>query len=427
MALSKFTNTIPLSETTKFIVDNRGKTAPTASTGIALIATNCVTNEHLYPLYERLRYVSQETYDTWFRSHPQAGDILLTNKGSQNGAICLVPDPVDFVIAQDMVALRANENVIDALYLFAALRSPYVQSQIKNLDVSGVIPHFKKTDFDKLHLPYPDRKTQEFIGRFYFDLSYKIEVNRRMNRTLNAIATSMFNDWFVDFGPTRTKADGTAQYLRSDLWVLFPDDLDNEGKPKEWRKEVLGSEFKLTMGQSPPGNTYNTEGDGLPFFQGRTDFGFRYPRRRMFCTAPTRTAEADDTLVSVRAPVGDLNMAWEKCCIGRGIAAVRHKSGSRSFTYYAMVAVQEQLRAYEQTGTVFGAINKQQFQALETTAPSPEIIDAYEHTTAPFDSRIRTNTAEIDVLTELRDRLLPKLMSGEMRLKDAEQKVGDAL
>ena len=91
---------IKLSDTTKFIVDNRGKTAPTEETGIALIATNCISNSSLYPTYNNVRYVSQETYDTWFRAHPEPGDIIVTNKGSQNGAICLVPDPFQGHIAR---------------------------------------------------------------------------------------------------------------------------------------------------------------------------------------------------------------------------------------------------------------------------------------------------------------------------------------
>ena len=106
--------TIKLSETTKFIVDNRGKTVPTADTGIPLIATNCIDNRNLYPIYEKLRYVSQDTYDNWFRSHPKPMDIILTLKGSQNGAVNLVPDPVDFCIAQDMVALRVDETLMCA-------------------------------------------------------------------------------------------------------------------------------------------------------------------------------------------------------------------------------------------------------------------------------------------------------------------------
>jgi type I restriction enzyme, S subunit len=219
MMATKF-DTIPLSETTKFIVDNRGKTAPTAETGVALIATNCITNESLYPQYINVRRVSQETYDTWFRAHPEPGDVILTNKGSKNGAICLVPNTVDFVIAQDMMALRANEEVIDPLYLFAALRSPMAQWQIKNLDVSGVIPHFKKTDFDKLHLPFPDMPTQRAIGRIYFDFCAKIELNRRMNATLESLARAIFKSWFVDFDPVRLKSEGRP--LTSETPVTLP-------------------------------------------------------------------------------------------------------------------------------------------------------------------------------------------------------------
>ena len=89
----------PLTDLLEFIVDNRGKTVPTSRTGIALIATNCIRNEYLYPLYEKIRFVSDDTYKTWFRSHPQPGDIIFVNKGTP-GRTALVPDPVDFCIAQ---------------------------------------------------------------------------------------------------------------------------------------------------------------------------------------------------------------------------------------------------------------------------------------------------------------------------------------
>ena len=161
-------DTITLKDALEFVVDNRGKTVPVGKTGIPLIATNCVSNNNLYPEYKTTRYVSQPTYETWFRAHPKPNDILLTNKGSKNGAVCLVPNPVDFCIAQDMVALRANRERIDPSYLFAALRSPLVQSTIKRLNVDSVIPHFKKTDFDKLQIPLPPRKEQEGIGAFIF-------------------------------------------------------------------------------------------------------------------------------------------------------------------------------------------------------------------------------------------------------------------
>ena len=170
--------------------------------------------------------------------------------------------------------------------------------------------------------------------------------------------------------------------------TLFPSTFQDSplGKiPKGWEITTVGEEFNLTMGQSPPGSTYNEEEDGPPFYQGRKDFGFRYPARRVYCNAPTRFAKKGDTLVSVRAPVGDINMAGEKCCIGRGLAATRHKTGSRSYTYYAMQFLREDFALYEAEGTVFGAINKTGFQTLSQLRPSDGIIEAFERLVYPMD------------------------------------------
>jgi len=108
---------------------------------------------------------------------------------------------------------------------------------------------------------------------------------------------------------------------------LFPAMQDSElGEvPEGWGVGTLGDLCDINMGQSPPGTTYNEIGDGLPFYQGITDFGFRFPSRRVYCTAPTRFAEEGDVLLSVRAPVGSLNVADERCAIGRGVAALRLK------------------------------------------------------------------------------------------------------
>jgi type I restriction enzyme S subunit len=273
----------------------------------------------------------------------------------------------------------------------------------------------------------PPIDEQQTIAGILGALDDKIDLNRRMNETLEAMARALFKDWFVDFGPTRAKMEGRPPYLAFDLWALFPDRLDDEGKPEGWRKGSLGGEFSLVMGQSPPGDTYNESGDGMPFFQGRTDFGNRYPKRRVYCTAPTRVADADDTLVSVRAPVGDLNMAWERCAIGRGVGAIRHKDGYRGYTYYALQHLRSALLVFDHEGTVFGAINKSQLAALQVIVPPSQLSDAFEETVMPMDDRIRANIAETTTLTSTRDFLLPKLMSGEIRVRDAEKMVEPAL
>jgi len=249
-------------------------------------------------------------------------------------------------------------------------------------------------------------------------------LNRRMNATLEAMARALFQSWFVDFDPVLAKLDG-RQPARLDpaTAALFPDHLEDSPLghiPKGWKAGTVNDAFNFTMGQSPPGDTYNQEGKGIPFYQGCTDFGFRFPTRRVFCTAPTRYAKAGDTLVSVRAPVGDINMANEDCCIGRGVAAVRHKTGATSFTYHAMANLEPDFAKFEGEGTVFGSINKQNFENLRFVIPPPEIVAAYERQAAPLDEQIYNLEHQSRTLATLRDTLLPKLLSGELSIPNYE-------
>jgi type I restriction enzyme S subunit len=177
-----------------------------------------------------------------------------------------------------------------------------------------------------------------------------------MNETLEEMARALFKSWFVDFDPVRAKMEGRQPAGMDDgTAALFPAEFKDSvlGEiPKGWTAGTVGDDFDITMGQSPPGATYNEVGEGLPFYQGRRDFKFRYPIVRVYCSAPKRTAQYGDALVSVRAPVGDVNMAESVCCVGRGVAAVRHKTGSRSYTYYAMRSLKSYFERFESEGTV---------------------------------------------------------------------------
>jgi len=264
----------------------------------------------------------------------------------------------------------------------------------------AAVPGLNRNDLHKAKVRLPPLEEQRAISHILGALDDRIANLRQTNATLEAMAQALFKSWFVDF-------DGVPpeDMQQSELGLI----------PKGWQVGTIGESFSLIMGQSPPGKTYNDEGIGLPFFQGRTDFGFRYPRNRKFCSKPTRITNSDDTLVSVRAPVGDLNMAWETCCIGRGVAAIRHRSGSRSFTYYAMRAMQDKLQQFEHTGTVFGSINKAEFEKLTVLEPPENRIEAYEEHIKPIDDAIKNNIAQSCTLINLRDTLLPKLISGKLR------------
>ena len=251
-----------------------------------------------------------------------------------------------------------------------------------------------------------------------------------MNETLEGMARALFKSWFVDFEPVRAKMEGrwrpgeSLPGLPAEHYDLFPDRLvDSQlGEiPKGWGVKVLGESFNLTMGQSPPGNTYNDNGQGLPFFQGSTDFGERYPTNRHYCTEPARLAQMEDTLVSVRAPVGAINRAWERCCIGRGVAALRHNSGSATYTYYAIWVAQPEIGQYEHTGTVFGAIGGKQFRALQVLEPPQDTIAEFDRVGQDLDGRIRSNVDESRALATQREALLPRLMSEDMGIGNAIQ------
>ena len=375
---------LPLPEVLSFIVDNRGKTVPTDDNGEhILIATNCIRNENLYPSYEKIRLLSEETYQNWFRAHPISGDIIFVCKGTP-GRTCMVPDPIDFCIAQDMVALRVNDEIIYNKFLLAVLRSREIQEQIANTSVGDVIPHFKKQFFDQLMIPIPPMDVQRKIGDLYFNLAMKEELNKKINKNLQEQAQALYANMFL------------------------------QSISNQWSKGVLSDVAEITMGQSPKGDTYNEDGVGTVFFQGRGEFGFRFPTRRLFTTDPKRMAQSNDVLMSVRAPVGDLNVAYESCCIGRGLAAIRSKDAHQSFVLYTVFSLREKLDMFNGEGTVFGSINRDALNSMPIVIPKKEEMDRFEEIVAPMDATIRDNYEEICRLCAIRDSLLPRLMSGEL-------------
>ena len=187
-----------------------------------------------------------------------------------------------------------------------------------------------------------------------------------------------------------------------------------------WAEGSLSDIANITMGQSPSGSSYNEERIGSVFFQGRAEFGFRFPTIRLYTTEPKRMACANDTLMSVRAPVGDLNVAHTDCCIGRGLAAIHSKTNHQSFVLYTMFSLKKQLNVFNGEGTVFGSINRNSLNDMPILIPPDDTIEAFERVVAPMDAAIRNNFDEICRLQEIRDYLLPKLMSGELDVSDID-------
>ena len=233
--------------------------------------------------------------------------------------------------------------------------------------------------------PFPEQKV---VAEVLSSLDDKIDLLHHQNKTLEDMAQALFRKWFADAG--------------------------NE----EWDIGTLSDEFDFTMGQSPPGASYNEEKQGTPLFQGNADFGFRFPSNRVYTTEPKRFAEKFDTLISVRAPVGEQNMAQERCCIGRGVASFRHKKNKDfyTYTYYKMKSLMNEIKQFNQEGTVFGSISKSDFEKLEIVLPPYDLIQSFQDSAQGIDEKIIFNQSQIHKLENLRDALLPKLMSGDVRV-----------
>lgn len=356
------------------------------------------------------------------------GDVVFTSKGTVGRFAFVREGTPEFVYSPQLCYWRSGDVLrIHPRWLFYWMNGREFYLQFKGVaGQTDMAEYVSLRDQRAMRITLPPLAEQKAIAEVLGALDDKIELNRRMNATLEAMARALFQSWFVDFDPVRAKLDGRQPVGMDEATAaLFPDHLEDSPLghiPKGWKAGTVVEGFHLTMGQSPPGNTYNEEGNGLPFYQGRTDFGFRFPKRRIYCTAPTRYAKPDDTLVSVRAPVGDINMANEDCCIGRGVAAVRHKSGASSFTYHSMANLYHDFARFEAEGTVFGSINKDSFEKLRFVIPPDEIVAAYERQAGPLDEQIRILENQSRTLATQRDTLLPKLLSGELCIKTVLQK-----
>ena len=425
--------TLKLRELLSFVVDNRGKTCPTADRGIPLIATNCVKNEGLYPSFEKVRYVDDTTHLYWFRAHPKPGDLIFVLKGSP-GQVCLTPDPVNFCIAQDMVALRADVRKVDPRYLFAALRSSEMQNSIQNLHVGSMIPHFKKGDFDRLEIPIPDRETQEQIGNIYLALSEKIELNRKTAATLEAMARALYRSWFVDFDPVHAKSEGRPPaHMDPATAALFPDSFGADGLPVGWVRTTIGDVAEIVGGSTPSTKEPAFWEGGAHFWATPKDLSnlgqpvLSETERRVtdegLAQIGSGLSPVGTVLLSSRAPIGYLAIAQVPVAVNQGFIAIRETARISSVEAFCWCYENMDAIHANANGSTFQEISKKNFRPLEYVLAPEDVRAAFKAQVGALFGKLAECCAENQTLATLRDTLLPRLMSGDLRVATAREQV----
>ena len=344
-------------------------------------------------------------------------DIILSARGTV-GALAQLSKPMAF--NQSCYGIRANELAIND-YIYYLLK--HSVSILKKNSYGSVFDTITRETFSRIEVLLPDLKTQKRISEVLGSLDNKIELNEKINQNLDwedyfsicrkiieleeenqnleAQAQAIFKSWFVDFEPFKN-----GKFIDSELGNI----------PEGWRVGRLSDICDITMGQSPSGESLHINSDGAVFFQGRADFGSRFPKNRLYTSEPRRMAKEGSILLSVRAPVGDINIAMDSCCIGRGLASIH--SRNQSFLYYLLQSLRRLFDMYNGEGTVFGAINRDSLRNIKILIPKSEIICEFERIANQIDNNIKNNELQSRRLAQLRDTLLPKLMSGEIDVSD---------
>jgi type I restriction enzyme, S subunit len=339
--------------------------------------------------YDGLAYINERQAQKLNNVSLIEKDILLNITGDSVARVCQVPKSLlPARVNQHVSIIRPIENIANSAFLKYYLLNPRFKNFMLVLSsVGGTRNALTKVMIEDFEITLPNLATQTRIAAILTSLDDKIELNRQTNATLEAMAQTLFQEMCL---PKKGE--------------------DMEG----WREGKLGEVVAINMGQSPAGSSYNQTGEGMIFFQGKAEFGFRFPTIDKYTTEPKKIAQKFDTLLSVRAPVGTINMTAEKCCIGRGLSAISGKNNCWSFTFYLLKSLEDKLDNFNGEGTVFGAINKTDLGNLEIMIPPPKNIEDFEQKGRAIDELIFNNEQETQTLTTLRDSLLPKLMRGEI-------------
>lgn len=396
------------SDLLEVIVDNRGKTCPITEKGFPLIATNCIKNEGLYPEFINVRYVDHDTYSTWFRGHPKPSDLIFVLKGTP-GRVCYTPSPVNFCIAQDMVALRPKKDIVDSKYLLAVLRSKLIQERIESLHVGSLIPHFKKGDFDKLKIPIiQNPEKRQFIGNLYFDLSLKIELNNKINQELETLAQTLFKQWFIDFEfPNENgepyKSSG-GEMVESELGEI----------PKGWKIRNLNEISNCFDNKRIPLSSMerNLRKGEYPYYGAASlmdyvdDFIFEGVYLLM----------GEDGSVTDKNGFPVLQYVFGKFWVNNHAHVLQGKIVS---TELILCLLKNTNVSDLVTGAVQPKLNQANMNTISMPIPTDinEIV-SFENSIKQIFEMVRSNINEINELTQLRDTLLPKLISGELELTE---------
>jgi type I restriction enzyme, S subunit len=380
-------------------------------------------------VYENARQIAERDFlETHCRTNLKPGDVLFTNTGTIGRMAIARDDPRTFrtTFQKSVAVLKPNKVLIDPRFLYYSLQSD--NTRLADLAAGTTQRNLLLKDFRSFEIRIPPLPEQVEIAAVLGALDDKIELNRRMNETLEAMARAIFKDWFVDFGPTRAKQEVRAPYLAPEIWSHFPDRLDDDGRPEGWIAKPLDQIAEFL--------------NGIALQKYPASGGAFLPVIKIAQLRAGSAVSADQASTDIPATYvvedGDVIFSWSGSLLHRVWTAGRGALNQHLFKvtsdkfpkWFYFYWIGHHMPSFQATAaskaTTMGHIQRHHLTQAMTMVASSEVMNAANELIAPLFNCCVANDLESRTLAKTRDLLLPKLMSGEVRVKDAERLVGEA-
>jgi type I restriction enzyme S subunit len=421
--------TAPLEDCMEAIIDYRGKTPEKKTFGVPLITAKVIKGGRIEPTEE---FIAESDYESWMRrGMPKRGDVVMTTEAPL-GEIAQL-DGSKIALAQRVITLRGKPELLDNTFLKFLMQSDEVQEELRSRATGTTVLGIRQSELRQVSLTLPPLAEQKRIAEVLGVLDEKIELNRRMNAALEATARALFQSWFVDFDPVRAKLDGRQPSgMDAATAARFPDSFEETELghiPRGWSVQPVGDVIDCVGGGTPSTSEPKYWEGGTHHWTTPKDFSsLQAPillntDRKLTDAGIAKISSGllpvGTLLMSSRAPVGYLAISAIPVAINQGFIAM--KCNESASNYFMLNWCQQNMAEIEgrATGTTFAEISKQNFRPIPMVLPSSDVMTAFTSQVAPHYAQITTNLNQSSTLASLRDTLLPKLLFGELSVREA--------
>jgi|ERR1700733_5256652 len=406
------------------------------SEGTPVVAVKNIGDNHL--VHDEIPRVDDATVQRLSRYRLLSGDILFGRKGAVERRAYVNPSEEGWLQGSDCIRLRVVGKKLDSRFLSFVLGSEAYRNWITQHAHGATMPSLNQEIVKRIPIPLPPTTDeQRAIACVLGTLDGKIDLNREMNETLENIAQALFKSWFADFGPVRDKAEGRDAALPHNIADLFPTSFevaDSQEIPTGWQLRPIGELAMVTGGSTPSTKEESYWIGGTHCWATPKDLSaLRTPvlldtERKITDTGLAQIASgllpAGTVLMSSRAPIGYLAIAEIPVAINQGFIAMKATPGVSNLFLLRWAEWAHDFIVSRANGSTFLEISKSSFRPILVTTPPDSLMKEFERLARPLNSRMVANELSSRTLTQLRDVLLPRLISGELRLPDAERIVG---